>query len=152
MSRNDYIGDRFDAVGGDAYVSGYGACNNDFIAATELRLTPVLALVMGLSLLLMLVAVRSVLLAVILTAFNALSVYGGYGLVVPGAAAMMLIDGCRTCGPGLRRGSSPKGPPLSPPAACPAGGESYSAGQGSSLARFISPLAAVHAGHYTLEP
>ena len=80
--RNDYIGDRFEDVGGAAHVSGYGAFNNDFIAATDSRLIPVLALVMGLSLLLMLVAFRSVLLAVILTAFNALSVYGGYGLVV----------------------------------------------------------------------
>ncbi len=80
--RNEYIGDSFQDAGGAAYVSGYGAFNNDFIDVTGSRLIPVLALVMGLSLLLMLVAFRSVLLAVILTVFNALSVYGGYGLVV----------------------------------------------------------------------
>lgn len=80
--RDHYIGNSFESAGGAAYVSGYGAFNNDFIDVTGSRLVPVLAPVMGLSLLLMLVAFRSILLAVVLTIFNVLSVYGGYGLVV----------------------------------------------------------------------
>ena len=80
--RNDYIGDNFKDAGGAAYVSGYGAFNNDFVDTTANYTTPVLVFVMGLSLLLLLVAFRSVLLAVILSAFNLASVYAAYGMVV----------------------------------------------------------------------
>jgi putative drug exporter of the RND superfamily len=80
--RNDYIGDNFKDAGGAAYVSGYGAFNNDFVDTTANYTTPVLVFVMGLSLVLLLVAFRSVLLAVILSAFNLASVYAAYGMVV----------------------------------------------------------------------
>jgi RND superfamily putative drug exporter len=80
--RNDLIGDSFTNAGGQALVTGYGAFNNDFVAVTENYTTPVLIFVLGLSLLLMLVAFRSVLFAVVCTIFNLLSVYAAYGLVV----------------------------------------------------------------------
>jgi RND superfamily putative drug exporter len=80
--RNDLIGDTFTDAGGQAYVTGYGAFNNDFVAVTENYTTPVLIFVLGLSLLLMLVAFRSILFAVVCTVFNLLSVYAAYGLVV----------------------------------------------------------------------
>ncbi len=80
--RNEFIGDSFTSAGGRAYVTGYGAFNNDFVAVTENYTTPVLIFVLGLSLLLMLVAFRSILFAVVCTIFNLLSVYAAYGLVV----------------------------------------------------------------------
>lgn len=80
--RNESIGESFTDAGGRAHVTGYGAFNNDFVAVTENYTTPVLIFVLGLSLLLMLVAFRSVLFAVVCTIFNLLSVYAAYGLVV----------------------------------------------------------------------
>ena len=80
--RNELIGDSFTDVGGEALVTGYGAFNNDLVAVTENYTTPVLIFVLGLSLLLMLVAFRSILFAVVCTLFNLLSVYAAYGLVV----------------------------------------------------------------------
>ncbi len=74
-------------AGGEAMVTGYGAFNNDFVAVTENYTTPVLIFVLGLSFLLMLVAFRSILFAVVCTIFNLLSVYAAYGtggLRVPG--------------------------------------------------------------------
>jgi RND superfamily putative drug exporter len=80
--RNELIGDSFTSAGGEALVTGYGAFNNDFVAVTQSYTTPVLIFVLGLSLLLMLVAFRSILFAVVCTLFNLLSVYAAYGLVV----------------------------------------------------------------------
>ncbi|MDM7999826.1 MAG: MMPL family transporter [Dehalococcoidia bacterium] len=80
--RNDLIGDSFTEAGGRALVTGYGAFNNDFVAVTENYTTPVLIFVLGLSLLLLMVAFRSILFAIVCTAFNLLSVYAAYGLVV----------------------------------------------------------------------
>ena len=80
--RNELIGDSFTNAGGEALVTGYGAFNNDFVAITQSYTTPVLIFVLGLSLLLMLVAFRSILFAVVCTLFNLLSVYAAYGLVV----------------------------------------------------------------------
>jgi RND superfamily putative drug exporter len=80
--RSEIIGDSFKNADGEALVTGYGAFNNDFVAVTENYTTPVLIFVLGLSLLLMLVAFRSILFAVVCTVFNLLSVYAAYGLVV----------------------------------------------------------------------
>ncbi len=80
--RQDLIGDSFTAAGGSARVTGYGAFNNDFVSITESYTTPVMIFVLGLSLLLMMVAFRSILFAVVCTIFNMLSVYAAYGLVV----------------------------------------------------------------------
>ncbi len=82
LLRNELIGDSFTAAGGDALVTGYGAFNNDFVDITESYTTPVMIFVLGLSFLLMLVAFRSILFAVVCTIFNLLSVYAAYGLVV----------------------------------------------------------------------
>jgi len=80
--RTEFIGDSFAEAGGEAMVTGYGAFNNDFVSVTQQYMTPVLVFVLGLSFLLMLVAFRSVLLAVVCTIFNLLSVYAAYGMVV----------------------------------------------------------------------
>ena len=80
--RQELIGDSFTAAGGSARVTGYGAFNNDFVSITESYTTPVMIFVLGLSLVLMMVAFRSILFAVICTIFNMLSVYAAYGLVV----------------------------------------------------------------------
>ena len=65
--RNEFIGDSFTQAGGEALVTGYGAFNDDFVAVTEQYMTPVLVFVLGLSFLLMLVAFRSILFAVVCT-------------------------------------------------------------------------------------
>ncbi len=80
--RRELIGDSFTAAGGEALVTGYGAFNNDFVSITESYTTPVMVFVLGLSFLLMMVAFRSILFAVVCTIFNMLSVYAAYGLVV----------------------------------------------------------------------
>ena len=80
--RDELIGDSFTAAGGSALVTGYGAFNNDFVTVTEIYTPPVMVFVLGLSFLLMMVAFRSILFAVVCTIFNMLSVYAAYGLVV----------------------------------------------------------------------
>ena len=80
--REDFIGSSFKDAGGAAYVTGYGAFNNDFVDTTANYKTPVLMFVMGVSLILLLLAFRSILLGLVLSIFNMLSVYAAYGLVV----------------------------------------------------------------------
>ncbi len=80
--RDEIIGSTFEDAGGAAYVCGYGGFNNDFVDVTAANMTPVLLFVIGVSLLLLLVAFRSVLLAVVLSLFNMASVYASYALVV----------------------------------------------------------------------
>ncbi len=80
--RSDMIGDRFKAIGGEAHVAGAVPMFVDFYKINADYMDPILLFILGLRLLLLFFAFRSVLVSVFLTVASVLSLYAGYGMIV----------------------------------------------------------------------